>query len=434
VTGRDGAPSVHQSVFVRLIAVMVALAIVSLAMIASFYFFVLLPGLHASMDGFVRQHVRSIAEAMPDSTAARRLATTLEMDVRYEGPGGSWSTDPRLPSADSLQSGLAFRRNPHALLGRAYYITRAPQGGRYVFARSFGRHVYAAHTHMLLVLLVILIVVFGIAYFVLRNTLRPLRSLGEGVARLSEGDFDTVVPEHRGDEFGVLTRAFNRMTGRIKDMMRARDQLLLDVSHELRSPLTRLKVALEMQPPGTARASMQSDVAEMETMVTELLELERLRDGRGIQVTPVDLTELAREVVGGFADRPPGVLLEVNPVPVAIGVDRDRVRTVLRNVIENAVKYSLQDSRPVEVRVSETAAAVIVRVSDDGPGIPVEERARLFEPFHRVDRSRSRRTGGYGLGLSMCLRIMEAHGGGITVDDRSPRGAVFVLTFPKRTG
>jgi signal transduction histidine kinase len=431
VTHPGGSTPAHRSVFVRLIAVMVALAVFSVAMVAGFYFFVLLPGLHASMDGFIRQHVRAIAEAMPDSTAARALATTLEMDVRYEGPAGSWTTDPRLPSADSLQNGVARHRNRSAILGRAYYIARAPQGGRYVFARTFGRHIYAAHTHMLMGLLVVLIVVFATAYLVLRSTLRPLRSLGEGVARVAEGDLDVVVPEHRHDEFGMLTRAFNRMTGRVRHMLRARDQLLLDVSHELRSPLTRLKVALEMLPPGPARTSMQSDVVELETMVAELLELERLRDGRMLRTAPEDLVGLAREVVLGFADRAPAVRLESKAATIVLDIDRDRVRTVLRNLVENAVQYSLPDSRPVVVLVSDDGPVATVRVQDDGPGIPEQEKGRLFEPFHRIDRSRSRRTGGYGLGLSMCLRIMEAHGGGITIEDRSPRGTVFVLTFPR---
>jgi signal transduction histidine kinase len=112
-------------------------------------------------------------------------------------------------------------------------------------------------------------------------------------------------------------------------------------------------------------------------------------------------------------------------------MDEDRIRIALRNLLENAVKYSLPDSRAVEIAVVPSDASVATRVSDDGPGIPEGDMAQLFEPFFRVDRSRSRKTGGYGLGLSITKRVMDAHGGSVAVENRSPRGARFTLTLPK---
>ncbi|HMA25749.1 MAG TPA: sensor histidine kinase, partial [Gemmatimonadaceae bacterium] len=101
------------------------------------------------------------------------------------------------------------------------------------------------------------------------------------------------------------------------------------------------------------------------------------------------------------------------------------------NLLENAVKYSLPDSRAVRVSVAKGAQGATVRVTDDGAGIPSEDTARIFEPFFRVDRSRSKESGGYGLGLSICKRVMEAHGGRITLEQANGRGALFVLTFPQ---
>jgi len=100
------------------------------------------------------------------------------------------------------------------------------------------------------------------------------------------------------------------------------------------------------------------------------------------------------------------------------------------NLLENVVKYSLPDSRPIEVSAAIEASSVVVQVADDGPGVPEEDLSSLFEPFFRVDRSRSRKTGGYGLGLSICKRIMEAHGGTIAAANNPGRGASFTLTFP----
>ena len=118
------------------------------------------------------------------------------------------------------------------------------------------------------------------------------------------------------------------------------------------------------------------------------------------------------------------------PHPIGLDIDREKIRTVVRNLLENARKFSLPGSGQTEIELVDEGAPIRVHVRDDGPGIPESEIANVFEPFYRLDRSRSRKTGGYGLGLSICKRIMEAHGGSIAVTNNSRRGASFVLTFP----
>jgi signal transduction histidine kinase len=275
-----------------------------------------------------------------------------------------------------------------------------------------------------------MLAVFGVAHLVLSRALRPLRALHDGVARLSAGDLDVALPNRSRDEFGVLTDAFNRMAARVREMLRARDQLLLDVSHELRSPLTRLKVALALLPDSGKKAQAESDAAEMEAMITELLEFERLRDGRSLRIVRTDLVSLVREAARPFRDGPPGVRVTASPAEILLDVDVEGVRTVLRNILGNAVKYSLPDSRPIDISTTHLGDSLVVRVIDDGPGIPDSDLPSLFEPFFRVDRSRSRKTGGYGLGLSICKRIVEAHGGSISAANNPGRGACFTLTFP----
>lgn len=165
-------------------------------------------------------------------------------------------------------------------------------------------------------------------------------------------------------------------------------------------------------------------------MISELLELERLRAGRGINTARHDLVPIVREVAEGFRGKP-GVRIVSAPPQLPLDIDAEKIRTVFRNLLENAVKYSLPDSRPVEISAFQDAEEVVIRVTDDGPGIPEDDLANLFEPFYRVDRSRSKKTGGYGLGLSICKRILEAHGGGIAVENNPRRGASFTLTLPR---
>lgn len=293
-----------------------------------------------------------------------------------------------------------------------------------------GPHAVAAHEAMFAAVLAVMLAVIISAHVVLRRLLDPLRELNTVVAQLGAGQLDVRLPAQGNDEFGQLAAAFNHMAVRVREMIRSRDQLLVDVSHELRSPLTRMKVALELPSGEVQRGRLVEDVAEMERMVSELLELERLRTGRGVNLVRQDLVPILRDVASRYADRPPGVCVVSSAEQILIDVDADKIRTVLGNLLENAIKYSLSDSRPVEVRAATAPDGVIVRVTDDGVGIPAADADRVFEPFFRVDPSRSKRTGGYGLGLSICKRVMEAHGGTIAVEARAPRGTVFVLGFP----
>jgi signal transduction histidine kinase len=280
-----------------------------------------------------------------------------------------------------------------------------------------------------------LIIVFGVVLLtqrVLQHLLRPLRELNDGVTRLGEGELSVNIPRSTSDEFGALTDAFNQMAARVREMIVVRDQLLVDVSHELRSPLTRLKVALELMPDDAQRVRLSREVAEMERMITGLLELERLRAGRGVTLVRQDIVPLVRDVAGTFEDRAPGIEVTIEGArAVMLDVDAEQLRTVLRNLLENAAKYSLPDSHAIRVSVSNNGNGVVIRVADDGAGIPGEDAERIFEPFFRVDRSRSKESGGYGLGLSICKRVMEAHGGRISVEKTNGRGASFVLSFPQ---
>src|SRR5262249_4353636 len=138
-------------------------------------------------------------------------------------------------------------------------------------------------------------------------------------------------------------------------------------------------------------------------------------------------------VAANFAPTAPGVRVVSHTREIPIDIDEEKIRTVMRNLLENAVKYSLPDSHPVEVSAAQNGQRVTIRVTDDGPGIPNPDMPNLFEPFYRVDRSRSKKTGGYGLGLSISKRIIEAHGGTIVAENSAGRGASFIVTLPTPT-
>jgi signal transduction histidine kinase len=408
----------HESVFAKLVAVMVTMAASLLLLVGGFFWFIVSPTVSTSIDRVLEEYARTIAATSPDVETATRLGSRLGLQVRYEGPAGNWSTAPDLPAIDDVPHHGLQGWAP-LLRGHHYYVVTGPDGGSYLFAWDVPRAMQGAHVMLLMLLLVVMTAVVLTAHTVLKRLLQPLRGLSEGVARLGAGDLDVALPNPTRDEFGTLTHAFNQMVGRVREMIAARDQLLLDVSHELRSPLTRMKVALELLRQSEQRAGMAADVAEMERIVSPEHQ---------------DLVPILREVTESFRNKPPGVHVVSMPREMPIDVDGDKVRIVLRNLLENATKYSLPDSRAVDFSATQNGGRVTICVTDDGPGIPERDMPSLFEPFFRVDRSRSRKTGGYGLGLSISKRIVEAHGGTIVVRNNPNRGASFIVTLPTQAG
>jgi signal transduction histidine kinase len=249
--------------------------------------------------------------------------------------------------------------------------------------------------------------------------------LNSGVKEISAGNFGYQLPVKRRDELGDLAAAFNQMATRIEGMLKAKEQLMLDVSHELRSPLTRMKVALEFLPDGVAKTNLMTDIDEMERMVATILDTAKRHHAHSqLNWRKMSMEDLLVQVAAEFADRAPGVTLDPGPATAPLYADPARIKTVLRNIIDNAVKYSLPQSNPVAVSLSSTADQVIVCVKDSGTGIDPSELPYIFEPFYRIDKSRSKKTGGFGLGLSLCKSIIEAHKGKIEVDSVKGQGTV----------
>ncbi len=417
----------HRSVFVRLVAVMAA-STFAIAVIVAMLFFGVVGGNIATVRRIADDHARLLAMSAPDEDRAREIAARLDVAIRFEGPSGSFTTDPALPTITEAEREKASARGP--LRGADTTVAEAPGGGRYLFSWAHEKRLRAAHDRFLVLALLLVLLVVVVAHELIRRSLRPLRLLHAGVERLAEGELGVAVLETSRDEFGALSEAFNAMVTRVREMVAARDRLLRDVSHELRSPLARMKVALALLSEDGKTRGMNADVAEMEALIAQLLELERLRDGRALNLGTHDVAPILRAAAAPFEGVPPGILVELPAGEVPARVDPEKLRTILRNLLENAAKYALPDSAPVVLSAAREADDVVVRVRDDGPGIPEADRATLFEPFTRVDRSRSKKTGGYGLGLAICKGIVEAHGGQIALEPREGRGATFAVRLP----
>jgi signal transduction histidine kinase len=421
------------SVFTKLLVIILATgAAMTLTVIAGFTFvrFHSITHLDRNLALYADYLKRDLGDP-PDFQRAADIAGRTGMAIRFDHPGGGWQTA-GFPEQLPLERAWTRQRGSDIWTGHIrghVFIRTAHAGGSLLFITSRRAVDHENAGIVFLAMAAVLASVLAVAYFFLRRIMNPLRPLREGVEALGAGRLDHRIPASGRDEFRDLGDAFNQMAARLSGLMSSKEQLLVDVSHELRTPLTRLKVQLAMVPDPETRLSLNADVAEMESMVTAILEEARLRSTAAeLQRKSVDMADLLKSVVEEFQNRPPGVVC--GPMRLAtVLLDGEKMRTVLRNLIDNAVKHTPADGPPVEVSLVPDEARVAIVVEDRGMGIAAEALPRLFEPFYRADASRSRKTGGFGLGLSICKAIIDAHHGRIHIDSKPGKGTRVTITL-----
>ena len=397
-------------------------------------------------EGPLRRHLQFYGElliremgAPPDPAKIEAVEDRLDVRIRAESLAGQIFSGGDLPAWELL----AAKRHPllpggipvSRLNGRPF-IQLERNGTRYIF---FGPQEMAARQHhrVISTSIAALSLILLAAWFFLRRTLSPVKELAAGIERMSKGDLEVVVPT-RGkgrDEFKMLVESFNSMVGRIREFIRSREQLLADVSHELRSPLTRMKVALEMIPPSAARDSVSRDVNEMEGTIVLILDSARFVSGQvRPEKKPLSLRAIVEQVVKLIPNAASVVDFTAVDPGIVASLDERWTKVVLRNVIENALTHGKplavdQDAR-IKISTERRKETTRICVQDSGPGMPADQAERVFEPFYRLDPSRQRATGGLGLGLHLSRRIMEAQGGAIAITSGQPTGTIVYIDFP----
>jgi signal transduction histidine kinase len=231
-----------------------------------------------------------------------------------------------------------------------------------------------------------------------------------------------------------LAERINAMAGRIQGLLESQKNLLHSVSHELRTPIARLEFALELLAdkagdPALAKRvdAMHGDLAELNDLVNELLSMSKLDNATEPQRALFEVEPVLRECADGLHPRPAALQVELGARLGSVDGDRRLLARAVGNLLRNAQKYA---AHTVALSASRMGGELEILVDDDGPGIPEEERERIFEPFYRLDRSRDRATGGFGLGLSIASKAVKLHGGSLRVERSPLGGARFVIVLP----
>jgi len=290
-------------------------------------------------------------------------------------------------------------------------------------------------TGLFVVLLVLFAAVSAGAYPVVRRLTRRLEALKQGVEQFGAGRLDHRVDASGRDEIAAVASSFNHAAERVHALVRSHQSLLANASHELRSPLARLKMAVSLlespQAPGVTpeqrerlKREIHTNIAELDALVEEVLLASRLDAQQRVERRdPVDLLPLAIEEAARV-----GASVQGDDAATAVMVEGDErlLRRALRNLLENARRYG---GNEVSVTLEHRARGVEIQVCDRGPGVPADQRERIFEPFYRLP-GHAEQAGGVGLGLSLVKQIAQRHGGSVGCEARDGGGSCFVLLLP----
>jgi signal transduction histidine kinase len=375
-----------------------------------------LPGSRAEMFSMM---VRGfLGDGRPVETTVAESAPTALRDAR--GPGGGFA---RMhgPFNGAMhapgQPGLSFVSQ-----------VRLRDGTLVTFDARQSSAAASLPSRMVLSLAVLLVAVVALSLLAVRWATRPLKALADAADDLGRNIHRAPMAESGPLEVVRAARAFNTMQVRLTAYLRERTSVLAAMSHDLKTPVTRLRLRAELLADPQLRRKFTDDLQEMESMVAATLEF--LRGTAGSEVAqPVDMTALLESLQADLAEVGSRIDIEGRALRPYTGQPTALKRCV-RNLVENAVKYG----RAVSVVLDDNDDRLQILVRDEGPGIPESELERVFDPFYRLEGSRSRDTGGTGLGLTIARSIAESHGGRLTLENRPAGGLDARLTLPRYPG
>jgi two-component system osmolarity sensor histidine kinase EnvZ len=278
------------------------------------------------------------------------------------------------------------------------------------------------------------------AYFIVWTIDRPVKRLTAAARAVGRGENAPPVPERGAAEIRALAASFNQMASDLKAADANRALILAGISHDLRTPLARLRLGVEMSSDNTFRDGMVADIEQMDAIIGQFLDFARSGQDENSPAGPVDLHQLAQEVASHYEGHGTAVQLDLGEVPVVVEGRRPALKRAVHNLIDNALRYSLdEDGRAdITVRVGTDEHDALIEVLDRGPGVPPEEAERLKQPFTRLDVARGTADGseggaqgGSGLGLAIIDRIAQQHGGRFALLQRTGGGLNARITLPR---
>ncbi|MGI9293776.1 MAG: sensor histidine kinase [Pseudomonadales bacterium] len=426
--------SVRQSLFLRLLLIF-SMTLILLLIVASLATQMIYKDRmdRFGAESFFARHVNAMIDDIgipPDLHKAAEIASQLPITVLITGPNFNWKSDARPIDLRRIRVMHHLPGDVSGVRTRAFRGLRILRGEwTYYF---FARHQLLNSTGQRILYLAIAaaIATLCLNYWLVRRLLKPVQMLKEGAERISAGELDFRVTHRRNDELGDLTGSINHMADSLQSMLAAKQQLLLAISHELRTPITRAKVQLELLPDDDKKDSLREDINELERLVAELLEAERLHSTHGgLNLESTPLAVFTQELLQKYWPHIQRIHFDITQPDHAVPLDRMRYSLLLRNLVTNALRHG--GDGPVQLSIIFNSEEATLTVTDQGNGIAPEHLQHLTEPFYRADSARQRQTGGLGLGLHLCHLIAEAHGGSLDIESELGSGTQIQIKLPR---
>lgn len=299
-----------------------------------------------------------------------------------------------------------------------------------IFVASFRKAPFEVSLIFLAFILSIMFVIY-IAYRLVRKLIEPIQMIGKGVSIYAKGDLSYRIEKKCNDDLGELTEHINQMAEQLNNMLEAKRQLLLAISHELRTPMTRMKIVLELPLNEKNINRLNSSLSQMDKLLSELLESEVLvNEHHVLDFQKISVNHLIIDLVKQeYADNSQ-IKLQLTDQDSHVNADAVRIRLLIRNLLSNAIKYGLDN--PIRIETQVKNKQIILSVTDEGEGIEEANLPYLYDAFYREDQARQRQTGGSGLGLYLVKLIVDAHKGDIMIHSKKGKGTVVTVSLINR--
>ena len=385
-------------------------------------------------DYFTR-HVESIIEDIgtpPNLSNAMRLASELSWTINIRNPIMEWSSDAqnRL-DVDSSQYQEALTSDAEMRTINGEDIIRVNRDGYDFYMYRSAQEEGLFNNFVLYTALALAALILFLNYFMVNKMLNPVRLLKQGAERIRQGDLSYRVKSNLQDELGELTESINHMADSLQSMLEAKRQLLMAISHELRTPITKAKLRMEFMPESNEKDQLKEDINEIDLLISDLLEAERLNNDHSALVSErVLLANFIRSIAESFKSNNGEIEIEIPVNDLEFEIDKLRIRLLITNLLNNAVRHG--KGNLINVRVSFSDDRGIIEVKDNGEGISEEHITQITEPFYRADSARQRNTGGFGLGLYLCRLIAQAHGGEMIIVSQEGQGTQITVNLPRK--
>jgi signal transduction histidine kinase len=430
--------TVRQSISLQLLLLFISSGILIILVVLLILNYVIRYNVSENITPHINQYLQYLYHDIgspPNIEKAKKLAEKLPIEISIDTLQTHWSSRSKPIDSDRLQWESRYT-NPQ---GVTFEIS-INRGSRLKIAQiKTENEQLLIWTNNLqqrgkpslgLLLGISLALILSIQYLLIRRLFRPLKTIQSGIQIIGSGELSHRIKNVKQNELGKLADNINQMTDDIEQILDAKRELLLAISHELRSPLTRAKISIELLNPSPTQADIARDLREMENLITELLEAERLK-GRHhtLDLSSTNLNKIIHTVINEHFPKTDFQLELTDKLPLQ-QIDIPRMHLVVRNLINNALKHQPENSQPMRLQTTLYHHQIRLSVQDFGSGISAEHLLHITEPFYRADTSRQRKTGGFGLGLYLVKLIVEAHNGKLHIASQENKGTTVQIYLP----